>query len=264
MIEQAPVGQLVRQWRERRRRSQLDVSIAADLSSRHLSFIETGRSKPSREMLERICDELDVPLRDRNRIFLTAGYAPVHPERPLPELGDVKAAVDSVLSGHEPFPAMAINACWDLLSANRAAADLLSDLDGSLGRPPVNVIRATLHPDGLAPRLRNYGQWRRHVIRRVQRQLERTALPELVELLDDIRGYPVPAESTDVPVRENDLVVPMVLDTPAGQMRLLYSLTVFGAPRDVTLDEIAIETFFPADAATRALLGVDGAGSEPL
>lgn len=249
-----PVGDLVRQWRERRRRSQLDVAIAADVSARHLSFIETGRSTPSRDMLERICDELDVPLRDRNRLYLAAGFAPIYSERPLADLGGAKEAVDAFLTGHEPFPAMAVNARWDLLGANRAAASFLGDIAPALLSPPVNVLRATLDPDGLAQRLLNYNQWRRHIIRRVRRQLEHTALPDLVELLADIEAYPVPHGSADVPDSESDLVVPMVLDAPNGELRLLYSLTVFGAPRDVTLEEIAIETFFPADSATRERL----------
>ncbi len=255
-VTQEPVGELVRRWRERRHRSQLDVSIAADLSARHLSFIETGRATPSREMIDRLCDELDVPLRDRNDLFLAAGFAPAYTERPLADLGVARAAVDAVLAGHEPNPALAVNVGWELLAANRAMRLFLGDVAEELAAPPVNVLRLTLHPDGLAPRLRNYAEWRAHTCRRVRRQLERTAAPGLAELLREIETYPVPAGG-DVAVgtATNDLVAPMVLASEHGDLSFHYALTVFGAPRDVTLDEIAIETFFPADESTAAALG---------
>lgn len=251
---QETVGVLVRQWRQRRRRSQLDVSIAADLSARHLSFIETGRSKPSRDVIGRLCDELDVPLRERNRFYLAAGFAPVHEERPLADLGAAQTAVESLLAAHEPYPAMAVNVRWELLAANASAAAFLGDVAPSLREEPLNVLRATLHPEGLASRLRNYTQWRAHTVCRVRRQMERTAALGLADLLAEIEAYPVPAGAVDPVGDTSDLVVPMVLATDAGDLTLLYSLTVFGAARDVTLDEIAIETFFPADEATRRLL----------
>lgn len=247
-----PVGVLVKRWRERRRRSQLDVSLAAELSAKHLSYIETGRSNPSREMLERICDELDVPLRERNRLYLAAGFAPVHRERPFQELGAARDAVQAVLTGMEPNPAVAVNVCWDLLAANRAMQPFLSDLPAELAGPPLNMLRATLHPDGMAPMVRNLDQWRAHVLRRVRRQLERAAVRELGELLAELEEYgtpPAPARSAD-----SDLVVPLQLSTPFGELSLLYAATVFGSPRDVTLDEIAIETFFPADEPTARIL----------
>jgi transcriptional regulator with XRE-family HTH domain len=196
------IGTLVKRWRERRHRSQLDVSLAADLSARHLSYIETGQSNPSRDMIERICDELDVPLRERNRFYLAAGFAPVHPERPFADLGAARDAVEAVVTGMEPNPAAAVNLRWDLLAANQPMRTFLAGLPGELAGPPVNMLRVTMHPDGLAPQVRNLQQWRTYMLRRVRRQIERTAA------------------------------------------------TVFGSPRDVTLDEIAIETFFPADAAT--------------
>lgn len=255
-ITQEPVGELVRRWRERRRRSQLDVSIAADLSARHLSFIETGRATPSRSMIDRLCDELDVPLRERNALFLAAGFAPAYAERPLDDLGVARTAVETVLAGHEPNPALAVNVRWELLAANRAMEVFLGDVDARLTEPPANVLRATLHPDGMAPRIRNYEQWRTHARRRIRRQLERTAADGLAELLAEIESYPVPAgaETTTGWVPENDLVTPMVLASDHGDLSFHYALTVFGSPRDVTLDEIAIETFFPADAATAAAL----------
>lgn len=246
------VGILVRRWRERRRRSQLDVSLAADLSARHLSYIETGRSTPSREMIERICEELDVPLRERNRFYLAAGFAPKHPERPFDELGAVQDAVQAVLSGMEPNPAAVVNVRWDLLAANEAMLTFLDDLPDTLSRTPVNMLRTTMHPDGLASQVRNLEQWRAHMLRRVRRQLERTAADGLDELLAEIESYGVPGMSsgpTTGPV-EHDLVVPLQMRTPYGDLAFNYAATVFGSPRDVTLDELAIETFFPADAVT--------------
>lgn len=246
-------GELLRTWRQRRRRSQLDLATAADVSTRHLSFVETGRSIPSRTMIQRLCDELDVPLRDRNDVYLAAGLAPVHRRRPLAELGPVLDAVDAVLLGHEPNPAVAVDSRWDMLGSNRAMDRFLADLPPMLAEPPLNMLRVTLHPDGLARAVLNGPQWRAHVLRRVRRQLDRTADPGLADLLAELSGYPVqPGE--DAPSPAGDVVAPLLLATPAGTLALLYTVTVFGSPRDVTVDEIAVETFFPADDATRALL----------
>ncbi|NMO54573.1 helix-turn-helix transcriptional regulator [Actinoplanes sp. TBRC 11911] len=244
---------LVKRWRERRRRSQLDVSLAADLSARHLSYIETGRSNPSRDMIERICDELDVPLRERNRFYLAAGFAPMHPERPFTDLGAAQDAVRAVLAGMEPNPAAAVNLRWDLLAANRPMRTFLAGLPEALARPPVNMLRVTLHPDGLASQVRNLRQWRAHMLRRVRRQIERTAAVELTELLAELERYG-PPDAAMAPARPADLVVPLRMSTAYGELTLLYTATVFGSPRDVTLDEIAIETFFPADATTAGIL----------
>lgn len=256
-----PIGSLVRTWRERRRRSQLDVALAADVSARHLSFIETGRSRPSRDMIERLCDELDVPLRERNAWYLAAGFAPAHAERPLTDLGAARHAIQAVLTGHEPNPALAVNLLWELLVSNRAAARFLDQVPEELLAPPVNILRATLHPDGLSRQIRNLAQWRAHVLRRVRRQLERTAATGLAELLAELESYPAghgtPEDQGD-PAAEG-IVIPMRLRTEAGDLTLLYTTTLFGSPRDVTLDEIAVETFFPADAATaRALRAMAG------
>lgn len=251
-----PVGMLVKRWRERRRRSQLDLSLAAELSARHLSFIETGRANPSRETIERLCDELEVPLRERNHFYLGAGFAPVHPERPFADLGVARTAVESVLTGLDPNPAVAVNVRWELLAANDAMTAFLGDLPEELSRPPLNVLRATLHPDGLAPQVRNFDQWRAHVLRRIRRQLARTAASGLAELLDELASYPKPARAgvlSDADA-DNDLVHPLRLTTEYGELALLYTATVFGSPRDVTLDEIAIETFFPADTTTAHML----------
>ncbi|WP_324652246.1 helix-turn-helix domain-containing protein [Georgenia sp. H159] len=252
---QEPVGELLRRWRERRHRSQLELAVAAGVSARHVSFIETARATPSRDMIERLCDELDVPLRERNTLHLSAGFAPMYPERPLADLGVARSAVDAVLRGHEPHPAMAINLRWDLLAANQAMQALLGGLGERFLKPPVNGLRAMLHPEGMASRVRNYAQWRAATLRRVRRQLERTADAGLRELLAELESYPTPVtrdEAETLPV--NDLVMPVVLMTEGGDLSLHHALTVFGAPRDVTLDEIAIETFFPADERSADLL----------
>lgn len=252
-VSQEHAGLLVRRWRQRRRRSQLDVSIAAGVSTRHLSWVETGRAQPSGGMIERLCDELDVPLRERNALHLAAGLAPVHPERPLADLGVARDAINAILRGHDPNPSVAINSRWDLLAANHAMERLLLDVPPSLAGPPLNMLRVTLHPQGMGGRLANPGAWRANVVRRVRRQLERTADPELAELLVELESYPF-VEDDEGPGPADDIATPMRMRTEAGELSLLYAVTLFGLPKDVTLDEVAIETFFPADDATRAAL----------
>ncbi|MGY0501412.1 helix-turn-helix transcriptional regulator [Nocardia sp. FBN12] len=265
MGDQPTVGSLLRQWRQRRRRTQLELSLAAGLSARHLSFVETGRAVPSREMIERLCDELEVPLRARNHLHLCAGYAPVHTERPLRDLGRVRVAVEAVLAGHEPNPAVVVDARWNLLSANRTMTGFLAAVPAHLREPHTNMLRATLHPDGLAGQIRNHGQWREHTLRRVRRQLDRIADPALADLLAELESYPVATDSGEIAGRlDADVCTPMLLDTEAGPLSLLYAVTVFGSPRDVTLDEIAVEMFFPADDNTRRVLAAMSASSGVL
>lgn len=248
-------GVLVRRWREQRRRSQLDISVSTGISTRHLSYVETGRSTPSRVMIERLCDELDVPLRDRNDIYLAAGLAPAHRERALTELGAARAAVGAILRGHEPNPSVAVNARWDLLACNDAMERFLAAVPPELRGPPLNMLRVTLHPDGLAGRLLNPAQARASALRRVRRQLERGADPTLVDLLAELESYPSPpASRADAPTEADDIATPMRLATDFGELSLLYAVIVFGSPRDITMDEIAIETFFPANDTTRAVL----------
>lgn len=250
-----PVGAQVRRWRERRRRSQLDLSIAADVSTRHLSYVETGRSIPSPVLIERLCSELEVPLRDRNRLHLAAGYAPPHPERSFVDLGAARAAVHAVLSGLDPYPALAVDVHWDLVAANDAAGAFFASLPAALTTPPVNVLRATLHPDGLATSIRNLAEWREVVLGRVRRQLDRTGDQVLAALLEELSGYPAPAGHVDSPrPATHDLVVPLRLARGEAELAFSYTTTVFGSPRDVTLDEIAIEAFLPADEPTAAAL----------
>lgn len=251
-----PVGAQVRRWRERRRRSQLDLSLAADVSTRHLSYVETGRSTPSPVLIERLCAELDVPLRDRNRLHLAAGYAPPHPERPFVDLGAARTAVDAVLTGLDPYPALAVDVHWDLVAANDAAGAFFAQLPAALATPPFNVLRATLHPDGLAPSIRNLAEWREVVLGRVRRQHDRTGDPALAALLAELGDYPPPAGHVDAtaPPGAHELVVPLRLAWGDAELAFTYTTTVFGSPRDVTLDEIAIEAFLPADETTATAL----------
>ncbi|CAD5106645.1 helix-turn-helix transcriptional regulator [Zestomonas carbonaria] len=247
-----PVGALLRQWRQRRRLSQLDLACEADISTRHLSFVETGRARPSREMLLHLAERLQIPLRERNLLLIAGGYAPPYGERPLddPALQAARDAIDQLLAAHEPNPALAIDRHWQLLAANRCVPPLLADLPEELLQPPLNVLRLSLHPQGLAPRIRNLGQWRAHLLARLQRDLEVSADPALAELLAELTGYPAPAE----PATPGGVLVPLQLDTPWGPLSLISTTTVFGTAVDVTLAELALETFFPADDASARIL----------
>jgi transcriptional regulator with XRE-family HTH domain len=255
-----PVGDLLRGWRQRRRMSQLDLACEADISTRHLSFIETGRALPSRDMVLHLAERLEVPLRERNLLLTAAGYAPVFPERPLsdPALHAARMAVDLVLAGHEPYPALAVDRHWTLITANNAAMRLLAGVDPALLKPPVNVLRLGLHPSGLAPRTANLAEWRAHLLARLQHQVALSADPVLIALLEELRGYPAPqAPSTGRPANDHDtagVVVPFQLVTEGGTLAFLSTTTVFGTPVDITLSELALESFFPADAGTAAAL----------
>ena len=250
-------GPLLREWRQRRRLSQLALALKADVSQRHLSFVESGRAQPSREMVLHLAEQLGVPLRERNRLLLAAGYAPVFAERSLddPALDAARRAVERVLQGHEPYPAIAIVRRWTLLAANRAVAPLLAGAAPPLLQPPVNVLRLSFHPDGIAPRIVNYAQWRTHILERLQHQAEVSADPALDELLTELRGYPPPpgrGRYRDHAVAEDGsgVFVSLQLETERGVLSFISTTTVFGTPVDVTLAEIALECFFPADAGT--------------
>ena len=252
-----PVGDLLRDWRRRRRLSQLALALEADVSARHVSFLETGRARPSREMLLRLAERLEVPLRDRNALLVAAGFAPVYPERTLddPALRIAREAIDRVLAGHEPYPALAVDRHWRLVAANRAVGPLLEGMRPDLLQPPVNVLRASLHPAGLAPRIANFAQWRAHVLAQLHRQVELTGDPTLADLLEELRGFPTPGRTGDshASTRDQDLagvIIPLRLRTDRGLLAFISTTTMFGTPVDVTLDEIAIEAFFPADTAT--------------
>lgn len=258
------VGELLREWRGRRRVSQLELSGRLGVSARHLSFVETGRANASRTLLLRLAEQLDVPLRARNEILLAAGYAPAFGERPLraENMWAVRSALDTVLAGHEPYPAIAVDECWNLVAANHGCLVLLDGVAGALLSPPVNVMRLCLHPDGLAPRLVNLAQVRASMLRRVRRQAELTGLPEVAELHAELRGYPA-GEPHPEPAGA-ELFVPMRLrldgrdtggaDTDGAELALLSTIATFGTAQDVTVAGLSMESFFPADPASAGIL----------
>jgi transcriptional regulator with XRE-family HTH domain len=264
-IQAEPVGNLLREWRQRRRMSQLDLAMEADISTRHLSFVETGRAQPSREMLLHLAESLEIPLRERNVLLTSAGYAPVFAERSLddPALEAARQAIDLVLAGHEPYPALAIDRHWTLVTANKAVTRLMGGVDPALLQPPLNVLRLSLHPDGVAPRIVNLPEWRNHLLARLRHQIDLSADPVLVELHRELSAYPVSRakSSTSKASRASytDMVVPFQLDSEVGILTFFSTTMVFGTPVDITLSELAIESFFPADAETgeklRALVG---------
>ena len=257
----ASPGNLVRVWRERRHLSQLALACEAEISQRHLSFIERGRATPSRDMVLRLAEHLQVPLRDRNALLLSAGYAPVYPERALddPALAPARTAIARVLAAHEPYPALAVDRRWCVVSANPAAARLLAPIDPELARPPINVIRASLHPRGLSGRIVNLAAWRAHLVERLRRQAGLTGDPAIEALLREILAYPAPAIAAPAPDPADEIAAPLRLRTHAGVLSMFSTVTVFGTPVEVTLSEISIEAFYPADAETAKILrGGDG------
>jgi transcriptional regulator with XRE-family HTH domain len=255
-VQTQPVGSLLRKWRERRRLSQLDLATDAEISTRHLSFLETGRSQPSREMVLRLAEQLEVPLRERNALLIAAGYAPVYPERPLddPALQSARKAVDLVLAGHEPYPALAVDRYWTLIAYNKVVPSLMAGADQSLMQPPINVLRLSLHPQGLSSRIANLAEWRSHLLARLRRQVAVTADPVLEELLTELQGYSAPGgEAVDIEEYAG-VVVPFRFVTEQGVLSFISTTTIFGTPVDITLSELAVESFFPADAATAQAL----------
>jgi transcriptional regulator with XRE-family HTH domain len=247
-------------WRERRRMSQLDLALEAEISTRHLSFLETGRSSPSREMLLHLSEQLQIPLRERNLLLTAAGYAAVYEERSLddPALEAARKAIDLLLAGHEPFPALAIDRHWTLLASNRSVSALLAGVEPSLLQPPINVLRLSIHPGGLAPRIVNLTEWRAHLLERLHRQIELSADPVLMELHKELKSFPLPDDAPPANTLEEDpyagVVVPFRFRTEHGTLSFLSTTTIFGTPVDITLSEIALESFFPADAFTSAIL----------
>ena len=253
------IGDHLRIWRQRRRLSQLALAAEAEISSRHLSFVETGRSQPSREMILHLAEQLGVPLRERNRMLLAAGYAPVYAERRLddPALTAARAAVDMVLAGHEPYPALAVDRHWNLVAANRVVMPMLSGVAPALLEPPINVLRVSLHPEGMAPRIVNLAEWRHHILGRLRGLVELSGDPVLAALHDELSGYPGPAMATPPTAAETeaaDFVLPLKLAVPDGVLSLFGTVTVFGTPVDVTLSELAVEAFYPADAESEERL----------
>jgi transcriptional regulator with XRE-family HTH domain len=248
-----PVGELLREWRERRRLSQLDLSIQADISTRHLSFVETGRSRPTSEMILRLTEHLDVPLRERNTLLLAGGYAPAYPQHGFdePELAQVRAALRQVLSGHEPYPAVVVNRWWELLEANASIAVLTAGAAPWLLEPPVNVLRLSLHPAGMAPRIVNLAQWRTHLLAQLHRRARAMGDPRLHQLNDELQSYP--GDTAAVP-SATDVVLPLRYRHGDQELSFFSISAAVGTATDVTVEELAIESFYPADDATAAAL----------
>jgi transcriptional regulator with XRE-family HTH domain len=236
----------------------LDLAQEAEISTRHLSFVETGRSVPSREMVLRLAERLDVPLRERNALLVAAGYAPMYRERPLddPALSAARQAVELILKSHEPYPALAVDRHWNLLAGNAMLPHLMAGADPELLQGQVNVLRLSLHPKGLAPQIVNLGQWRNHLFERLRQQIHATGDSVLADLLEELRGYPVP-EGSDATHLDGELLgvaMPFKFQTQYGVLSFISTTTVFGTPVDVTLQELALETFFPADGMTGEVL----------
>ncbi|HWM40706.1 MAG TPA: helix-turn-helix transcriptional regulator [Streptomyces sp.] len=268
------VGVLLRGWRRRRRFSQLELALLADTSARHLSCVETGRARPSRRMLLRLSAALDVPLRERNTLLLAADYAPAYRESSLDDqfMASVRSALDTMLTAHEPYPAVVVDRCWNVLTGNRAMSVLMDGIPPHLLEPQPNVFRLALHPDGLASRLSNLGEVRALFLERLLRQVDATGDADLRALYEEVRRYPVPVPvdeeqaDADVPTaRPSPIQVPLRIRTPQGELSMFSTMATFGAPADVTLSELAIELFYPLDEFTtralRELSGTPGQGS---
>ena len=239
--------------------SQLDLALEAEISTRHLSFLETGRAQPSRDMVLRLADQLEIPLRERNVILVSAGFAPVFPQRRLddPALASARKAVDLILTGHEPYPALCVDRGWNLVAANRMVAPMMGMADPELLVAPINVLRLSLHPKGLAPHTANLHEWRAHLLERLRREVELTADKGLAELLTELKAYPIPGGQPPRKASEEYAGVATPFQMRAGDGRIMsfYSTTtVFGTPVDITLSELTLETFFPADAQTAEMV----------
>jgi transcriptional regulator with XRE-family HTH domain len=244
-----PVGGHIRQWRERRRLSQLDLAYSAEISPRHLSFVETGRSRPSREMILLLAEQLEVPVRERNVLLVAGGFAPMFQERPLddPALAAAKSAIDLVLAAYRPYPAFALDRHWNVAASNSALPALYEGVAESLLAHPLNVLRLSLHPEGLAPRIENLAEWRAHLLHRLRRQVELTADRGLVDLEKELLTYPAPREAGGA---TDGILVPLRIRVGECVLSFFSTTMVFGTPLDVTLSELAIESFFPADDTT--------------
>jgi transcriptional regulator with XRE-family HTH domain len=250
-------GELLREWRGRRRMSQLDLALEAGISTRHLSFVETGRSVPSREMVLTLAEHLEVPLREQNSLLLAAGYAPVFTEMNLQDeqMTPVRDALDAILTGHEPYPAVIVDREWEIVASNGPAGMLLEGVSEELVSPPANALRITLHPEGLAPRVLNFEEWSSHLLTRLRRQALLSQDPALAELERELLSYPGVEQSSGIAEPEEMLFVPLRLRLPNDTVLSLFStLATFGTALDVTLEELSIEAFFPADEATKNYL----------
>jgi transcriptional regulator with XRE-family HTH domain len=250
------VGTLLRDWRVRRRLSQLDLAVAAGVSARHVSFVETGRSRPSAEMVMQLADHLDVPLRDRNALLLAAGHAPAYAQRDLgdPEMGPVRDAIDLLLRGHEPYPAIVVDRHWGLVAANAAMPMLLGGVAAHLLEPPVNVLRLSLHPDGLAPRILNLAECRAHLLDRLSRQAVLSGDPALFALHEELAALPGGRPGTGADLDAGEIAVPLRITVDGAELAFISTATHFGTALEVTASELAVESFFPADRATASFV----------
>ncbi|MFF1258051.1 MULTISPECIES: helix-turn-helix domain-containing protein [unclassified Streptomyces] len=258
---QSGIGPLLREWRERRRVSQLELALRADSSARHLSFVETGRSRPSEELVLRLAEHLDVPVRERNALLLAAGYAPRFAETSLddPSMGALREGLDRLLHGYEPYPALVVDATYTVVAANRGIAMLMEGIPESLLTPPLNAMRLTLHPEGLAPRIRNLREWRGHLLAQMERQIALDRSEALRAVYDEVKAYPVAERDGGDDGEEGGEAVPyfalpMVIEHDGQVLSFVSSISTFNTPMDVTVAELAIETFLPADPATAKYL----------
>ena len=250
-----PFGVLLRRWRVTRRMTQIDLAQGAGSSTRHLSYLETGRSRPSREIVLRFCEQLDVPLRDRNALLLAAGFAPLFQERSLSELASARSAIEQVLRAHMPYPAFAVDRHWNVVLSNGALPQLYEGCAADLLRTPINAMRLILHPAGMGPRILNFAEWRAHTITVLRQQIEVRADPVIQALLAEVMSYPAPpgavALSSEGPQR---YATPLLVATRLGTVSFLNTNTIFGTPTDVTLSELMLEMLFPADEATAVMV----------
>ncbi|HEV7750288.1 MAG TPA: helix-turn-helix transcriptional regulator [Baekduia sp.] len=251
------VGPLLRRWRDQRRLSQMELALEAAVSTRHLSFVETGRSKPSRDMVVRLAEHLEVPLRERNELLLAAGYAPAYPESDLDDeqMAQVRDVLQRLLAAHEPYPAVAVDRHWELLDGNAGLPLMTAGVAAHLLEPPVNALRLSLHPEGMAPRIVNLAEWRGHLLGRLRREVAATQDPQLAALLAELSSYPGddPSAGVELP-GPGEIVVPLRLRSDAGELAFMSTVTTFGTPLDITVSELSIEAFFPADDRTAAVL----------
>jgi transcriptional regulator with XRE-family HTH domain len=256
------VGPLLRDWRQRRRLSQLDLALEAGVSARHVSFVETGRARPSPEMLLQLAEHLDVPLRERNQMLLAAGYAPRYGERDLddPEMQPVREAIQRVLDAHAPFPAVVVDRAWEMIAANASVPLLIADVAAHLIEPPVNVLRVSLHPEGMAPRIVNLAEWRAHLLERLQRQIVATGAADLQALYDEVSAYPGPRAAPSSGLA-GQIAVPLRIRSGSGEvLSFISTVATFGTAVDITVAELAIESFFPADERTAEVVRAAAGG----
>jgi transcriptional regulator with XRE-family HTH domain len=262
-----PIGRQLRQWREKRRMSQLQLAAQADVSARHLSFVETGRALPSRDMVLRLAEHLDVPLRDRNDLLLAAGFAPLYSRSSMeaPQMTAVRSAIAQVLAGQEPYPALVADQDWNLVDANKSLSLFTDGVASDLLEPPINVIRLALHPEGFASRILNLGEWRAHLLGRLRRRIALHGDERLTELYRELLAYPCDQPVPDLGRDgEHGIVVPLRLRHEGHDLAMFCTVAVFGSPLDVTVAELAIETFFPADAQTSRFLSRSAVSSGVL